>query len=67
MPLSDIIRLMKYEMVKRGLIPDKIKGTYQIVKEKGDIPNNGKGADRSMPEEILSDQADTVLYGADYG
>lgn len=63
MPLSDIIRLMKYEMVKRGLIPNKIKGMYQTVKEKGDIPNNGKGPDSSMPEKIMSDQADTVLYG----
>jgi len=62
MPLSDIIRLMKYEMVKRDLIPDRVKGTYQVIKEKADIPNNGNGNDLRIPEKIKSDQADTVLY-----
>ena len=63
MPLSDIIRLMKYEMVKRDLIPDKVKGMYQVIKEKGDIPANENGQDLSIPEKIKSDQADTLLYG----
>jgi Fe-S oxidoreductase len=63
MPLSDIIRLMKYELVKRGLVPEKLKGTYQVVKENGDIPNNGKGQNLIIPEKIKGARADTVLYG----
>jgi Fe-S oxidoreductase len=64
MPLSDIIRLMKYEVVKRGFIPEKLKRTYQVVKENGDIRNNGRGPDLSIPEKIKGAQADTVLYAA---
>jgi Fe-S oxidoreductase len=63
MPLSDIIRLMKYELVKRGFIPEKLKGLYHVVKETGGIPNNGKALDLSIPEKINGGaQADTVLY-----
>jgi Fe-S oxidoreductase len=34
-----------------------------VVKENGDIPNNGKGQDLIIPEKIKGAQEDTVLYG----
>lgn len=62
MPLSDIIRLMRYELVKKGYIPKKIKGMYEKVKGEGNLSGNGKGASLSIPEKIKSDAAETVLY-----
>ena len=62
MPLSDIIRLMRYELVKKGFIPEKIKGMYEKVKEEGNPSGDGIGAKLSIPEKIKSDEAETVLY-----
>jgi heterodisulfide reductase subunit D len=62
MPLSDIIRLMRYELVKRGFIPEKIKGMYEKIKDEGNFSGNGKGTKPTIPEEINSDEAETVLY-----
>lgn len=62
MPLSDIIRLIRYELVKKGFIPEKIKGMYEKVKDEGNLSGNGKRAKLSIPEKIKSDEAETVLY-----
>ena len=62
MPLSDIIRLMRYELVKKGFIPEKIKEMYEKVKFEGNLSGNGREAKLSIPEKIKSDQAETVLY-----
>ena len=61
MPLSDIIRLMRHELVKRGFIPEKIKSLYDTVKENGDIPGD-ENAVPAIPAEIKKDDADLVLY-----
>lgn len=63
MPMSDIIRLMRYELVQRGMIPEKIKGLYNTVKEKGDIAVNGQNAVPDLPAEIQDPNAPLVLYG----
>ena len=63
MPLSDIIRLMRYELVKREMIPEKIKGLFSTVKNKGEIPANEAAALPKLPEEIRKDDADMVVYG----
>jgi Fe-S oxidoreductase len=62
MPLSDIIRLMRYELVKKGFIPEKIKGMYEKIKDEGNLSGNGKATKLRIPEELESDQAETVLY-----
>jgi Fe-S oxidoreductase len=63
MPLSDIIRLMKYEMVKRELIPERIRSLYDKVREHGDLPNVGQQSGPQVPDEILDENSDVVLYG----
>jgi len=62
MPMSDIIRLMRYELTQRGLLPDKLKPLLDIVKKEGDLPDSGKGAALAIPPEIDNEDADTVLY-----
>jgi heterodisulfide reductase subunit D len=62
MPLSDIIRLMRYELVKKGFIPEKIKAMYEKVKVEGNLSGNGQGAKLNIPEKIKSDEAEMVLY-----
>jgi heterodisulfide reductase subunit D len=63
MPLSDLIRLMKYEMVKRGLVPERIKSMRKKVEETGDLTGSAKAAQPFVPDSIRDDDADTVLYG----
>jgi Fe-S oxidoreductase len=62
MPLSDIIRLIRYELVKRGFLPEKIKSHFNTVKARGDLPNHGQGAVPAIPTEIAKASADLVLY-----
>ena len=54
MALSDIIRLFRYELVKRGFVPEgPIKKMYEEVKKNGDLL--GKRTEEKflkIPEEI---------------
>ena len=62
MALSDIIRLFRYELVKRGFIPEgPIKKMYEEVKKNGDLLGNGQKEILMIPEEIRNDKADTLL------
>jgi Fe-S oxidoreductase len=62
MPLSDIIRLMRYELVKKGIMPEKIKKHYETVKEKADLPFSDQSDVLTLPPEIHNEDAETVLY-----
>jgi len=57
---SDIIRFLRYQVAKQGLIPDGIKEVYQQVKESGDYLE--KPVSLEIPEELRDDHADTVLF-----
>jgi heterodisulfide reductase subunit D len=56
----DIIRLLRHEIVKRGLIPDgKARQIYDEVNKNGDSENKSS---LKIPEKIKNDKADTVLF-----
>ena len=58
MATSDIIRLIRYELVRRGLVPPgPIKKMVEALEENGDLP--GKTVD--IPEIIRDDNAKTLL------
>jgi glycolate oxidase len=62
MALSDIIRLIRYELVKRGFVPEgPIKKMYEDVKKNGDLLGNGKGKALEISDKIRNDKADTLL------
>ncbi len=62
MALSDIIRLMRYEAVKRGLIPEgPIMRMYEQVKKNGDLIGDGRVEDLEVTKGIRSDKADTLV------
>ncbi len=59
MALSDIIRLLRYELVKRGIVPKgPIKKMFDEVKKHGDVRGDGK---KKIPEKVRDDKADTLL------
>ncbi len=61
MALSDIIRLLRYELVKRGFVPKgQIKAMYDDVKKNGDLLAKGAKV-LKIPDEIENNKADTVL------
>jgi heterodisulfide reductase subunit D len=61
--LSEIVRLLRYELVKKGLIPEgKTREIYLGIKERGDYLDGGDGLRLKIPQKIKGDQADTVLY-----
>jgi len=58
--ITDIIRLLRSEVVKRGLVPGGwIKEIYDEVKQRGDY---GQAADLPLPAKIKDDKADTVIF-----
>jgi glycolate oxidase len=62
MALSDIIRLMRYEAVKRGLIPaGPIKKMYDEVKKKGDLLGDGRARALKIPEKVQAGKTDTLF------
>lgn len=62
MALSDIIRLLRYELVKRDFIPEgKIKEMYEDVKKNGDLLGKEQGKTLKIPDKIRNDKADTLL------
>ena len=62
MALSDIIRLLRYELVKRDLIPEgPIRTMYETVKRNGDLPSDGGGKQKRLPQDLQDANADTLL------
>jgi heterodisulfide reductase subunit D len=58
MALSDIIRLIRYEGVKRGFVPKgPIKQMYETVKKTGDLA----GKTLTVSDKVQNDKADTLL------
>jgi Fe-S oxidoreductase len=56
----DIIRLLRHEVIKRGLIPEgRAKHTYDEVKKRGDF---GEKSSLEVPGKIRSDKADTIFF-----
>ena len=56
--ITDMIRLLRYEAVKRGLVPEGItKKIYDEVKKTGDL---GHKNSLKLPDKIKNDKADTV-------
>jgi heterodisulfide reductase subunit D len=56
----DIIRLLRYEGVKRGLVPEgKAQQIYDEVSKNGDY---GQKTSLNLPDNILSNEADTVIF-----
>jgi heterodisulfide reductase subunit D len=56
----DMIRLLRHEIVKRGLVPGgKAKQIYDEVKHKGDF---GDKSSLKIPVKIKSDNADTAIF-----
>lgn len=63
MPLSDIIRLMKYELVKRDLAPENLNWIRNRMERHGDLCASDN-IRPMVPESIRDDDSDTVLYAA---
>jgi len=62
MALSDIIRLLRYELVKRGMIPEgPIKKMYAEVKKNGDLMGSGHRRALSIPAHTGNAKADTLF------
>jgi Fe-S oxidoreductase len=56
----DYIRLLRHEVVKRGLVPEgRARQVYEEVREKGDYGEKGR---LKIPDKIQSDMADTVIF-----
>jgi Fe-S oxidoreductase len=62
MALSDIIRLLRYELVKRGLLPEgPIKKMHQQVIKNGDLLEDGRVSALKIPENVRNDKANMLL------
>lgn len=58
---SEILRFLRYQLVKHGLIPDeKIQRIYQEVQQNNNYP--GEEVELGIPEEIKDKNADIVLF-----
>lgn len=58
----DIIRLLRYEVVKRGLVPEgRVKQIYDEIKKEG-YYLDGHKSPFQLPDKISSDKADTVIF-----
>jgi heterodisulfide reductase subunit D len=58
--ITDMVRLLRYEAVKRGLVPENItKMIYDEVKKTGDL---GKKSNLKLPDTIKNDTASTVIF-----
>ncbi len=56
----DIIRLLRHEVVKKGLVPGgRARQIYDEVKKKGDF---GDKSSLKIPDKIKSDTADTIIF-----
>jgi Fe-S oxidoreductase len=60
--LSDIIRILRYELVKRGFLPQGlVKKMYEEVKTRGDLLGNERNKTLKIPDSVQSDRSDTLL------
>lgn len=60
---SDVVRLLRAELVKKGWIPEgKIKEIYNQVTKTGDYVGAGQEATLKLPDRIRDEKADTVLF-----
>ncbi len=58
----DIVRALRHELMERGLIPaGPMTSIAETVKKEGDLLSNVQWANK-IPDTVLSDQADTVLF-----
>jgi Fe-S oxidoreductase len=58
--ITDMVRLLRYEAVKRGFVPESIvKTIYDEVKETGDL---GKKNTLKLPDTVRNDMANTVIF-----
>jgi len=60
--LSDMVRLLRYQLIKQGLIPEKMREIYDVVQREGDYL--GGEIDLKVPEKIWDEKAETVLFGS---
>lgn len=59
----DLVRLLRAELVKKGLIPEgRIKEIYNQVIKTGDYVGAGQGITLKLPDRIRDEKADTVLF-----
>jgi len=62
MALSDIIRLLRYELVKRNLVPQgPIKRMYEQANKNGDLPGKELEEVVKVPDEVKNGRSDTLL------
>lgn len=62
MGLSDIIRLLRYELVKRHFVPEgPIKNMYEEVKKNGDLLGKKASKGLKIPDKVRNDKADTLF------
>lgn len=59
----DIIRTMRSDCVKKGIIPEGLmKNLYDKFKRDGDFLDNGEGLHLQLPEKIKNSESNTTLY-----
>jgi len=59
----DIIRLLRSQLVKRGLFPNgKTAWIYDQIRKKGDYLDKGQGINLRIPKKIMDDKGSTVLF-----
>ena len=59
----EIIRLLRYQLVKRGFIPgEKLKNLYGRIEKNGDYLDNRDGMNLKIPDKIKDDKANIVLF-----
>ena len=62
MTLSDMLRLIRYELVKRDFVPEGIiKKMNEEVKNKGDFIGNGRTGTLKILDKVVNDKARMVL------
>lgn len=62
MALSDMIRLIRYELVKRGFAPEgPVKKMYETVMTNGDLRGKEVASVVSIPTAVQNDKADTLF------
>lgn len=62
MAVSDMIRLIRYELVKRGFAPaGPVKKMYEAIQANGDLPAKEVGKAVEIPREVQNDKANTLF------
>jgi Fe-S oxidoreductase len=59
----EIIRLLRYQLIKRGFIPGgKVKNQHKKILKNGEYLDNREGMTLKVPSKIRDDKADIVLF-----